>query len=210
MKRLYLVRHGNQNTKLFNEDAELSPKGRRQAELLRDRLRDYSFDKIYSSVLKRAIETSDILNCNWNMEIERRQELNEMDWGRFTLCDIESTQNEYCEFFKKMSSGDADIPYPEGENGEMAFNRAYPVFMEIESGPYSSILIVCHGGLIRSVLSGLLGVPFAKKIIFSRYLENTSISELLYDEDRCIYTLERLNDFNHLDGHPELQRNKKF
>ena len=209
MKHLYLVRHGNQNTNLFNEDADLSEKGRRQAELLRDRIRGWHFDKIYSSVLRRAVQTSDILNSSWHMDIERRAELNEMDWGRFTLCDIEKTNEEFRDFFDMMSRGDEDIPYPDGENGEMAFLRAYPVFSEIERSGFSSVLIVCHGGLIRSVLAGLLGIPFERKVIFSRYLENTSISELLYDEERHLYTLERLNDFNHLSPYPELQRSRR-
>ncbi len=209
MKHIYLVRHGKQDTDLFNEDADLSFIGKRQAELLRDSIADYSFDKIYSSILKRAIQTSDILNSNWQLDIERRTELNEMDWGDFTLCNIVATTEKYHEFFDHMTDGREDVPYPNGENGEMAFKRALPVFKEIEKSQYESILIVCHGGLIRSILSGLLCIPFSKKMIFSKYLENTSITELLYDEDRDIYTLERLNDFTHLRLHPELQRSKR-
>ena len=208
MKHIYLIRHGKQDTDLFNEDADLSIVGTRQAELLREYLADYSFDKIYSSVLKRAVQTSDILNSNWNLEIERRAELNEMDWGDFTFCDIVSTTEANKAFFDRMTAGDEDIPYPNGENGEMAFRRALPVFKEIEKSHYESIMIVCHGGLIRSLLSGLLDIPFAKKIIFSKYLENTSVTELLFDENRNIYTLERLNDFTHLKGYPELQRKR--
>ena len=208
MKRIYLVRHGNQDTDLFNVDAHLSKKGIAQAELLRDSLKEMKYDKFYSSKLKRAMETADILNQNWNLDIERRSELNEMDWGTLTGKEMESTKLKEKDFFTIYNSRIADYPYPNGENGEMAFERAKPIFDEIEESRYKSILIVCHGCLIRAILSGLLGVPFEKKLIFSKYLENTSITELLYDEKTGLYFLERLNDYTHLYNYPELQRQK--
>ena len=73
----------------------------------------------------------------------------------------------------------------------MSTRRARIVFDEIEKSPYENILIVCHGGLIRSVISGLLDLPFSARFAFSKYLENTSISSLLYDENSKLYYLER-------------------
>lgn len=206
MKRIYLIRHGKQNTNLFNADKELSDIGRKQAILLRDRLRTCTYDKIYSSTLLRAIETSNILNENWNMDIERRSELNEIDYGSLTGDLISSSNDTNKEFFDLLNSRIADTPFPAGENGEMAFTRAFPVFKEIEKSQYKSILVVCHGGLIRSIICGLLGIPFNKRLALSKYLENTSISELLYNEDSNLYYIERLNDYTHLLPFPELRR----
>ena len=208
MKRILIVRHGVQDTSLFNADAPLSGKGRRQAELLRDSLCKEKFDLFYSSTLIRAVETADILNENWNMEIRRRPEINEMDWGDFTGRDIETARRENKDFFSRYAMRYEDLPYPGGECGEDAFRRARPVFREIEESSAESILMVAHGGLLRSVLAGLLGVPFRNKLVFSKYLENTSVTELLYDEARKLYYIERLNDHHHLDGHPELQRRR--
>lgn len=206
MKRITLIRHAKQDTDLFNADCSLSEKGRKQALLLKERLKDKSFDKIYSSTLKRAIETSDILNENWNKEIERRKELNELDYGLFTGVPIISQKNENKDFFTRLNSRKEDLPFPEGENGEIAYNRALPVFKEIEKSKYNSILIVTHGGLIRALITGLLSLPFSSRFAFSKYLENTSITELLYDEDTNLYFLEALNDSNHLNGRDELRR----
>ncbi len=206
MKRIYLVRHGKQDTLLFNADAALSSIGVKQATLLQERLKERSFDKIYSSTLKRAIETSDILNRNWNMDIERRSELCEIDYGRFTGIPIASSDGVNKEFFERLYKREDDLSFPEGENGEMAYKRAKPVFDEVEESSYEKILIVCHGGLIRALICGLLKLPYSARFAFSKYLENTSITTLLYDEMTKLYYLESLNDHEHLMPYKELRR----
>jgi probable phosphoglycerate mutase len=43
-------------------DVELSEEGRLQAELLRDRMKNYPIDALYSSNLIRAVQTAQIIN----------------------------------------------------------------------------------------------------------------------------------------------------
>ncbi len=206
MKEIYLIRHARQNITAFNEDVPLSERGIRQAELLRDRLKDESFDKFYSSVLKRAVETADILNENLNMEIERRAELNEIDYGLLTSEPLSVKGGEYKPFFDELEKREKDIPFPGGENSEMAYRRMKRVFDEIARSNSSRILMVTHGGAMRAAICGLVGLPFSKRLSFSKHLENTSITRLLYDEGTKLYYLESLNDHMHLKGHPELFR----
>ncbi len=59
---LYLVRHGEQlDAEHGLPDGPLSPRGRRQAELLAERLGGIPFDAAYHSPLQRAAETADII-----------------------------------------------------------------------------------------------------------------------------------------------------
>jgi serine/threonine-protein phosphatase PGAM5 len=59
---LYLVRHGEQiDAEHGMRDGGLSPRGRRQAELLGERLGGIPFDAAYHSPLERAAETADII-----------------------------------------------------------------------------------------------------------------------------------------------------
>lgn len=206
MKEIYLVRHGRQDIKAFNEDVSLSEKGIRQARLLRDRLKTESYDKFYSSTLKRAVETADILNENWHMPIERREELGEIDYGVLTSEPLSVKTGEYREFFDELEKRKKDLPFPSGENSEMVWKRAQAVFHEIEESSYRRILIVCHGGMIRACLCGLMDLPFTKRLVFSKHLENTSMTKLLYDEEKKIWYLEILNDHHHLSGHNDLLR----
>ena len=52
--RSYLIRHGRQNSPLCNVNVPLSDAGRRQAELLGERLKKESIDAVWSSDLIRA------------------------------------------------------------------------------------------------------------------------------------------------------------
>jgi len=59
---LYLVRHGEQlDAEHGMPDGPLSPRGRRQAELLAERLGGVPFDQAWHSPLQRAAETAEII-----------------------------------------------------------------------------------------------------------------------------------------------------
>lgn len=206
MKEIFLIRHARQNITAFNEDVPLSKKGIEQAELLEKRLRNEKFDKFYSSALLRAVETADIINRPHSLDIERRAELNEIDYGVLTSLPLSVKEKEYREFFKALEKREEDIPFPGGENSEDVFRRTSIVFREIEESPYERILIVTHGGAMRATLCGLLHLPFSRRLVFSKHLENTGITKLLYDEESRLYYLETLNDHQHLLSRPELLR----
>ena len=177
-----------------------------QASLLSERLSTWHFDKMYSSVLTRAVETAELINVHHHMDIERRAELNEIDWGELTGMKIPVMLEEYGDFLDRRGSHTEDIRFPGGENCEDVCRRALPIFREIEESDYESILIATHGGTIRSLIAGVLGLRFSDYLAFGKVLENTSITEFCYDERLKVYSLERLNDYAHLEGHPELCR----
>jgi len=206
MKHLYFIRHGRQSSKLCNVDVPLSREGQKQAELLRDRLASMSFDIMLTSTLSRAIETGDIINEKLKLEVERYPGLNEIDWGDLTSLTNNERKERYGDFLKERKERNSDLAFPGGENGEDVFSRAYPVIENIVNSNASSILVVTHGGLIRSLIPGLIGMDMKVKLAFAETLENTSITEFVYDPSTSLYTLERLNDYAHLSSHPELLR----
>lgn len=64
--KLYLVRHGetewNRQYRYYGKtDIELNDKGKEQAKQIGELLRDVSFDKVYTSTLKRAQQTEEII-----------------------------------------------------------------------------------------------------------------------------------------------------
>ena len=111
--------------------------------------------------------------------------------------------NEYVgEFFVP----NAEMWYPDGENGPQVLERVMPVLHEwIDSGK-QNIAVVTHGGVIRILLCALFGGDFAKRLMFGTSLENCSITQIHFDEKKHGFYLDRFNDFTHLEKYPELMR----
>ena len=82
----------------------------------------------------------------------------------------------------------------------------YEIIAEAREAGYERVAVVTHGVFIRSLLAGIFGKNFAIKALLAKGMENGSITELQYLPDRDLFTLERLNDYAHLEDEPELLR----
>ncbi len=206
MVNLYLIRHGRQCIKLCNLDVELTSEGVKQAQLLRDRMKNYQIDALYSSDLLRARETAEIINEGLGLTHEIREGIREISFGHLEGKSAEYIDEHFKEFNQKHKMLIEDIPYPGGESGQDVYERAMPVIMDIVKSGKKDIAIVMHGGTIRTILAALFGKDQANRFLFGFSLENTSITQLVYDEGKERFYLERFNDFAHLEGYPNLYR----
>lgn len=73
---IYLVRHGQTDWNLEGRyqgriDIKLNSKGREQAKEIKEKLKEIKFDKVFSSPLKRALETAKIITDN-DIKIDER------------------------------------------------------------------------------------------------------------------------------------------
>lgn len=205
--KLYLIRHARQDSTLCNVDVPLAKEGEKQADLLGQRLAKYQPDAVYSSNLIRAVQTAKIVLSHLNeVPYQMREGIKEIDFGCLTGNSDAYNLEHFGDFLAKRKQMEEDLPFPEGECGEEVFERAKIVLDEIIKLPYEKVVIVTHGGTIRSILSGILSMPQSKKLLFSSSLENCSITELNYDKKYNRFTLERFNDYSHLEGYPELLR----
>ena len=207
MKEIFLIRHGRQDSKLCNVDVGLSEEGREQASLLRERLRTYGIEKMYASDLLRAIETAKIIAAGIGVEVEILPDIEEIHFGGFTGKTDEMIRALYGSFQEERRKHEADIPFPVGgECGADVVRRAMPVIRSLNDREEDRIAVVTHGGVIRSICAHILGANQKDKLKFGIDIENTSLTELIYDPERDFYFLERFNDFAHLEGRPELLR----
>ncbi len=206
MKELYLIRHGRQSSKLCNVDVSLDEAGRRQAELLADRLTYDKIQKLYCSDLKRAVETAGIIGDRLGLEPVVIPAFREIDFGELTGKADEVIVEEYKEFRRERASQTSDLPYPGGENGADVIRRVLPVWKELCQSTQERSAVVTHGGVIRSLCAYLLETDLKNKLKFAVDLENTSITVIRYDEKKELFYLERFNDTAHLERHPELLR----
>ena len=152
--RLYLIRHGetewNRQKRLQGSvDIPLNENGLAIARQTAEGLREAGmhFDRIYSSPLVRAHKTAQIL-CP-GQEIQTDHRLREISFG-----DLEGTSF--------LTVTDLPMPAPGGESSQELQSRAVEFLEEVIADPENQgkqILISAHGGVIRSVLMYIKGIP---------------------------------------------------
>ena len=231
---IYLIRHGRQNSTDCNVNVPLADAGKRQAELLGERMKLYPVDALYCSDLIRAEETARIAFAGRDNLVENIHicpGLEEIDFGSLTGKKDAEVKRFYKEYYDeqlndfiegRMQTGTAldevneyvgeffvppaEMWYPDGENGPMVLERVMPVVREwIESGK-QNIAVVTHGGVIRILICALFGGDFAKRLMFGTTLENCSITQIHFDEEKHGFFLDRFNDYAHIEAYPELKR----
>ena len=99
-----------------------------------------------------------------------------------------------------------DLPYPGGECAADVIRRAGPVLERLAESGHERIAVVTHGGVIRTMAAWYLEMPLEKWRLLGKDLENTSITQLKWDRGHRRFTLERFNDYAHLEACPELLR----
>lgn len=204
--RIFLIRHGRQNSPLCNVNVPLSEAGRRQAALLGERLKGEAVDAVWSSSLLRAVETADIINESLHVEREIRKELREISFGDMEGLSDEVIADRFEDFLRERAKMEQDLSYPGGESSKEVALRVLPVMEEIIEKDYETVVVVTHGGVIRSLVSHYLGMDFARTQLLAGHLENCGITELWVRKRDGRVILNRFNDFSHLEPYPELLR----
>ena len=204
--KLYLIRHGRQASKLCNVDVELCQEGFQQAALLGQRLASEGIQIVFSSALIRAVQTAQAANLYWNVEHYMYPELNEISFGEMEGLSDEEIALRFRDLQQEQAKMEYDIPYPGGESAGDVVRRVIPVFRQIRESGYEKVAVVTHGGVIRSMTAHFLGMDMAKWRTLGTSLENCSITELNYSPRLRRYTLERFNDYAHLQPYPQLLR----
>lgn len=203
MMKLFLLRHGQTNLNRDGKyqgaaDKDLNDFGRNQAILLGKRLKKYNIDIIYSSDLKRVLETSEIINNNINKEIIVKEELREINMGSWDTLTIEERYMRHGDYAKEWSKHLEDLPYPDGECGRDVCKRAMKVVNQIKNQLHENIAIVTSGGTIAILLSEFLGLEQYKR--FNMLIDNCSISLVEYDKPTDKFIVKCVNDTGHLES----------
>lgn len=169
---IYLVRHGEVNHNLYDlynrEDEDLNLKGIKQAEELREKIKDISYDFIICSPLLRARHTANIINFeNKNIIIDDR--LKERDPGSLSGQALETTNRE--EYWNYYTT----IQYGTSENIKDFFNRIFNFLNELKTKNYKNVLIVAHSGVSKAFNGYFNGIDDGK--FLNRGLKNCQIKE---------------------------------
>ncbi|MBL6975789.1 MAG: alpha-ribazole phosphatase [Deltaproteobacteria bacterium] len=203
MERVYLVRHGatpwNETGRFQgHSDIELSDLGQTQAAHVARRLARTAIEAVYTSPLKRAMETAAAIasQCGCTPQPDPRlREAHFGDWEGMTFQEFAKAWPDRV----RQWVGDPLDTRPPGEGAETLReleNRAMEALKDILARhDGGKVVIVGHGGSIRAFITRALGSDLS---IYRRIrLDNCSISRLEVHGDH--FVIGGLNDTEHLD-----------
>ena len=158
-RSFYLIRHGQpqqHRDKIFlgQTDVPLSDEGRKQAEKARAAL-PVGIRRIYSSDLKRALQTAEIIGG----QIIATKGFREMNLGSWDGRYIEDIKREFSELYQKR--GRNLFAFKTGNKAENFYDLQYRTvkslidILKTDSSP--EIFIVAHSGVIRCIETNLRG-----------------------------------------------------
>jgi 2,3-bisphosphoglycerate-dependent phosphoglycerate mutase len=166
MAKLVLIRHGESQWNLENRftgwiDVPLTDKGRVEARRAGEKIRDIRFDKAYTSVLQRAIETLEIVLKVIGQEqlpVERDQALNERHYGDLQGLNKAETAEKFGKEQVHQWRRSYDIAPPGGESLKDTAARTMPYFEshivpDVRAG--KNVLVSAHGNSLRSIVMHL-------------------------------------------------------
>lgn len=152
-----LIRHGETSSNrerryLGRTDEALSPEGRKIILSYREAGRYPKAELVFSSPMKRCLETAEILYPGKKIMII--PDWKEIDFGLFERKNYEELKS--CpEYIRWLESG-GTLPFPGGESREEFIRRSvngFSAMMEQAYGNVGNAAAVVHGGTIMAILS---------------------------------------------------------
>ena len=184
MAKLYLIRHGetdyNQALRFQGRtDIPLNQKGIEQAEKLAAFLKDVPLKAIFTSSLKRARATAEIIGKVKNLKPQETDALQEMSFGIWENMNTKDIQKKYAKEWKDFFASPASTKIPEGESMLDVQQRAYPVVQQfLDQYPEGDVVFVAHGGIIRVLICTMLGLDLNRS--WHLHVGNASITCFYY------------------------------
>ena len=169
MPDLILLRHGQSQWNLENRftgwvDVPLSPRGEEEARNAGQKLRGRKIDKLYTSVLARAIDTAELaleVAGIGPLPTERDAALNERMYGDLQGKNKAEAAREFGPDQVKLWRRSYDVRPPGGESLADTAARVLPywerrILPDLRAG--KNVLVVAHGNSLRALVMHLDGL----------------------------------------------------
>lgn len=202
MGTVILVRHGE--TAWNNEGraqgwapTNLTERGRRQAEELADHVaKQYDVDRIFSSDIRRAKETTRILCETVDAPVEYDGAWREQDLGTLQGFLASTLEREFPEYAVAEAGRTSSKRTPEsGESFEDMCERVLDAWRSISRDVGDEThLVVAHGGSIRMALGEVMGLSVEEGV---EHLDqsNCAINVVSVEDDEVAVDVENETDY---------------
>ena len=196
----YMIRHGETDWNVkglcqgCKYDIPLNDNGIKQAKCSAKAFINKDITKIYSSPMLRARQTCDFIKLELGLDVLFSPLLVETNYGVIQGQNMQEVikSGKYKDIFEKADGGDLDVHFPEGESRNVVTNRFLEFLKSIEiSENDKNILIVSHGGTIRSIRMALTGIDEyitnCQGICFDLDNNKAPINVQLFRYDNCSF-----------------------
>ncbi len=185
---LYITRHGETMWNLEKRfqgwgNSELTERGRKMAKDLSKVLDENNIDMVFTSPLKRAMETTKIAVGSRNIPVVVLEDLKEMNLGEWEGISLDELKRDEPErVYRYWNEPDLYI----SEKGE-SFNefikrirRAYEAIINTKG--FEKALVVTHGMTVKALMHVITGEDF-KKFLKEPVMKQTSITRVEINKD---------------------------
>lgn len=170
---LYLIRHGetdyNKNRRIQGQcDIELNEYGRELARVTAEGLKDVSFDVVFTSPLKRAKETAQIIIDGREIPVIEDERIQEIGFGEYEglCCGFKGynipDDRAFLNFFHDTAN--YQVP-PKGESFEEVIQRTGDFLSELiheEKYADKTVLVSTHGCALKAILANINHTPIGE------------------------------------------------
>lgn len=201
MTKMILVRHGQTVWNLEmkyqgHTDIALTAKGLKQARLVAKRLRNEKVAAVYASDLSRAYITAENIAALFSLPVIAMPELREISFGEWEGLTYTNINQGWPEVMAELFASPDHVQIPGGETfRELKARAAKAVKKIVLRHPDETVVVVSHGGTIRTLLCDALDINL--NYVWNIKQDNTAVNIIEYHDNRTLVTL--VNDTCHLE-----------
>lgn len=202
MTTVYTVRHaqsaGNLG-KVFQGrlDTDLSEVGKRQLGPLAERFENIHVDAVFSSPLRRALETAQAVSTICKAPLIADNRLIEIDGGAYQGKRYEELAVLFPESYQAWVNHAGSFEAPDGESMKQVYQRMKDAVCDlVEKNKGKTIVLVSHGCAICNLMCFVRGEG-VERVCLSGCSQNTAISRIDFDGE-LHPTVVFENDASHL------------
>lgn len=199
MTRLILVRHGETEwnvSEVFRGryDVALSDIGVRQAELVGQRLASWTIEAVYSSPLKRALDTARCVARYHGLDVRVADGLLDFNYGLWEGLSHLEVKERYGELYQRWLTEPHRVEMPGGETLDQVAERARGVVDRVVSEHSGTVALVSHRVVNKVLICSMLGLDNSR--FWDIRQDLAGITAFEYEDGRFVLTLH--NDTCHL------------
>ncbi len=199
MTRIIIARHGETDWNVGEVfrgrlNVELNKTGLAQAEALGQHLAGLTVEAVYSSPLKRALDTARSVATHHALEVSVTPGLVDFNYGTWQGLTHHEVKERYAELYHRWLEEPHRVTMPNGESLDDVVERVRQVVENVVDSHESTVVLVSHRVVNKVLICSLLGLNNSHFWKIRQDVAGMTVFE--YEDGRFILT--RHNDTSHL------------